>query len=184
MKPRNTILRTVSAVAVVMLFAVIVAFGRPKQQPLPNPLRQQQAQKDGAPKQPNAPNEAQINRLIISRLDLSQDQRQRIRQIQRENQPLIKNANLNVQEKRRALDDALYNDNYDDSLVTQRVSDLVEAQAAAVRARFKQEASIRQVLTPDQVREFRKMRDVANSVQGMRQNQKKADGRVEDPGQF
>ncbi|HZS45108.1 MAG TPA: periplasmic heavy metal sensor [Blastocatellia bacterium] len=182
MKLSNLISKTAGIVCIILAFIGSV-YSKPQTGPNRTPLRQDQAQKDGAPKQPNAPanlNEAQLNRLIISRLDLTQEQRQRIRQIQRSYQPLLKSANEDIQQKRRALYDALYSDTYDEAVVTQRTTEFADAQAAVIRLRFKQESEFRQVLTPDQVRQFRKMRDLVQTVQGARQN--KPNPASDDPG--
>ena len=106
-----------------------------------------------------------LTRLILSKLDLSRDQVQRIRQITKENQPLIQSANQEAQRRRKALDEAIYGDVFDQAIVTQRVNDLAAAQSEAIKARYQNEAAIRQVLTPEQVRQFRNMRDVGQAVE-------------------
>jgi len=128
--------------------------------------------KQGAPNRPNAQNQqslnpGQLNRLIFEKLDLTKDQRQRIRIINRDTQPSIQSANQEVKMRRRVLEDAIYADVFDEAIYNQRLAEFAAAQAAAVKLNFQREAALRQVLTPEQVREFRKLREVAQAAQGV-----------------
>jgi Spy/CpxP family protein refolding chaperone len=123
--------------------------------------------KQGAPNKPNAQvriTDGQLNRIIFEKLDLTKDQRQRIRMINRDNQPFIQGAAQEVQRRRRALEDTIYADVFDETFYNQRLAELAEAQATLVKANFKKESALRQVLTPEQVREFRKLREVAQAA--------------------
>ncbi len=48
-----------------------------------------------------------------------------------------------------------------------RLAEFAAAQAAQVKLNFQRESALRQVLTPEQVREFRKLREIAQAVQGV-----------------
>ena len=124
--------------------------------------------KQGAPNnRPNAQTRIQdgaLNRIIFEKLDLTKDQRQRIRLINRDNAPFIQGAAQEVQRRRRALEDTIYADVFDEALYSQKLAELAEAQATLVKANFKKESALRQVLTPEQVREFRKLREVAQAA--------------------
>jgi Spy/CpxP family protein refolding chaperone len=81
--------------------------------------------KQGAPNNTNAQGripDAKLNRNIFERLDLTKDQRQRIRIINRDNAPFIQGASQEVQRRRRALEDSIYADVFDEALYNQRLA--------------------------------------------------------------
>jgi Spy/CpxP family protein refolding chaperone len=174
---RALITRTCCIAGMVLLVFAVGSFAQARKQTgkVGNQLRQGQdpppETKQGAPNKPNAQNrpnipEGQLNRLIFEKLDLTQDQRQRIRIINRDTQQSIQQANQEVKRRQRALEDTIYADGFDEAVYNQRLSELADAQAAAVKLRFKRESALRQVLTPEQVREFRKLREIAQAAQG------------------
>jgi Spy/CpxP family protein refolding chaperone len=59
---------------------------------------------------------------------------------------------------RRALDEAIYSDAAQDSLVEQRTRELATGQAALVRLRAATELKVRRVLTAEQLQTFRELR--------------------------
>jgi Spy/CpxP family protein refolding chaperone len=94
----------------------------------------------------------------IIRLNLTADQRQRIRAINEENREQRQRINRQLREAQFALEQTLDADSPSEDTVEQRIRDVANAQAAQIRMRAMQELKIRSVLTPDQVRIWRELR--------------------------
>jgi len=161
----------------VLLIFAVGGFAQARKQTGKNGTQLRQSQdpppdnKQGAPNRPNAQNQPNLkdgplNRFIFEKLDLTKDQKQQIRMINRDHNPTIQSANQEVQRRRRVVEDTIYADVFDEALFNQRVAELAEAQAALMRANLKKESALRQVLTPEQVRLFRKLREVAQEARG------------------
>lgn len=98
---------------------------------------------------------------LLMRLNLTPEQRGRLRQIRRQSEPEARALGRRLREARRALDEAVYSDHVDESVVEQRTRELAEAQAAVVRLRAQTELRVRRVLTPEQLQTFRGLRQEA-----------------------
>lgn len=135
------------------------------QQPLTQPNRPKQEinQKPGAAGNPDNkmrpmfdtfirnPYEA---KLLAAALGLTEDQQTRIRDVYRQYGPSMVNLLRDMRQKRLALDDALFNDEYNEGLVNQRAKEFVDAQSQVVLLQTKIQAQIRQILTTDQLHKF------------------------------
>ncbi len=119
------------------------------------------AQEEGPPP-PGAPQGPRPGRrgdgLLLMKLNLTPEQRGRLRQIRRQSEPEARSLGRRLREAHRALDEAVYSDNVDESIVEQRTRELTEAQAALVRLRAQTELRVRRVLTPEQLQTFRGLR--------------------------
>ena len=105
----------------------------------------------------------------IAQLQLTPDQRQRVRLILEENKEERQSINRRVREANVALDQALDADRTDDTVIEQRINDLATAQAAQMRMRIHTEMKIRRELTPDQLATLRRLRlQVRDFVNGQR----------------
>jgi Spy/CpxP family protein refolding chaperone len=102
----------------------------------------------------------------ISQLNLTPEQRQQIRSIRQGNQAERAAINQRVREANRSLEEALDSDTPDEAVVEQRTRDLGAAQAAAMRMRILTEVRIRKVLTLEQLRILRTLRQQARQVDG------------------
>ncbi|MGI8897473.1 MAG: Spy/CpxP family protein refolding chaperone [Pyrinomonadaceae bacterium] len=100
----------------------------------------------------------------IRELNLSPEQRERIRAIREQLQAERAGINQRLRETNRALEEALDADNPDESVVEQRLRDVAAAQAAAMRMRVLSEVRIRRVLTPEQLITLRTLRQNARSL--------------------
>ncbi len=101
----------------------------------------------------------QTNRpSLLEELNLSPDQIRQIRQINRENQPQMREAQRRLREARNDLDQAIYGDNANETEVQTRLKTLHQAQAEVVRLRSASEFAVRKVLTPEQLVKFREVR--------------------------
>jgi len=129
-------------------------------------------QQDGAAAQIN-PNDPAT---ILGHLNLSSEQITQMRSIQSESVPQAKQLNQRLVQARRSLDEAIYSDNVDESLIEQRARDVAEAQAALVRFRAQTELRVRRILTPEQLQTFRNLRDQAILN---RQQQRRIERRLE-----
>ena len=94
----------------------------------------------------------------ITQLQLTPDQRQRVRLILEENKDERQSINRRVREANVALDQALDADRTDENVIEQRIHDLATAQAAQMRMRIHTEMKIRRELTPDQLATLRRLR--------------------------
>ena len=105
----------------------------------------------------------------IRELNLSPEQRERIRAIREQLQGERATINQRLRETNRALEEALDADNPDESVVEERLRDVSAAQAAAMRMRVLSEVRIRRVLTPEQLITLRTLRQNARSLRRERQ---------------
>jgi len=94
----------------------------------------------------------------ITQLQLTPDQRQRVRLILEENKDERQSINRRVREANVALDQALDADRTDETVIEQRINELATAQASQMRMRIHTEMKIRRELTPDQLATLRRLR--------------------------
>ena len=95
---------------------------------------------------------------LMRLLGLSPEQLQQIKKMNQERKPLLDAAMIRVRNANRALDDAIYADNFDETIFQASLKELQLAQADAARLRFMNELGIRKILTPDQLARFRDLR--------------------------
>ena len=103
----------------------------------------------------------------IEQLNLTPEQRQRIRMIFEENKDERQMINRRVREANVALDQALDGQPIDESLVEQRLNDLAVAQAAQMRMRIRTEMKIRRELNHGQLATLRRLRLQVRDVMGI-----------------
>ncbi len=125
----------------------------------------------GAPQQQQTDSEQRQSGDPIRELNLSAEQRERIRAIRELLQGERAAINQRLRETNRALEEVLDADNPDESVVEQRLRDVAAAQAAATRMRVLGEVRIRRVLTPEQLTTLRTLRQNARSVRRERQRE-------------
>jgi Spy/CpxP family protein refolding chaperone len=121
---------------------------------------------------------------LIRQLNLTPEQREQIRAIREQNKAERIAINERVREVNRALQAELDNDNPDEAVVEQRVRDLGNAQAAAMRMRILTEIRIRRVLSPEQriilhslqqqAQQLRRERLLNNPLRQQRQEERRA----------
>jgi Spy/CpxP family protein refolding chaperone len=104
----------------------------------------------------------------IRQLNLTPEQREKIRLIREENKAERAQVNERARETRRALDLVLDTDSPDEALLEQRLHDVAEAQAAATRMRVLTEVRIRRVLTREQLATLRMLREQARQLNSNR----------------
>jgi Spy/CpxP family protein refolding chaperone len=94
----------------------------------------------------------------IQQLNLTPEQRQRIRILVAQTRDERQLTNRHVREANIALDQALDAQPIDDNLIEQRVNELAAAQAAQIRMRIQMELRIRRLLHPEQLATLRRLR--------------------------
>jgi Spy/CpxP family protein refolding chaperone len=127
----------------------------------------------GTQQQP-LPDDSQQSPLVedpIRQLNLSPEQRERIRAIRQQLQAERTVIGQRLSEANQALDKALDADNPDEILVEQRLREVAAAQAAAMRLRVLSEVRIRRVLTLDQLLTLRTLREKARLFRRERQRE-------------
>jgi Spy/CpxP family protein refolding chaperone len=102
----------------------------------------------------------------IEQLQLTPEQRQRIRMIVAQTKDERQITNRRVREANVALDQALDAEPTDESLIEQRVTELAAAQAAQIRMRIRTELRIRRELRPEQLATLRRLRLQVRDVMG------------------
>lgn len=112
-----------------------------------------------APQRPN----------LLRELGLTQDQIREIRLINQSSRQNLKAAQMKVAETRRNLDQAIYSEKSDETIVNQRLKEFQDAQAEISRIRAITEFSIRKVLTPEQLVRFRQLRERFEQIRRERQ---------------
>jgi len=95
---------------------------------------------------------------VLRELGLTREQVQDIRRINQERRSALEAAGRRLREANRAVDEAIYADTADDSLIKTRLAELQSAQSEAASLRFEKELAIRRVLTPEQLVRFRDLR--------------------------
>lgn len=95
---------------------------------------------------------------LMQRLNLSREQRLRLREIRRQSEPELRDLARRQRLARRALDEAIYADAADETLVEQRSRELAVLQNSLTHLRAATEMKVRRVLTDEQLQLFRKLR--------------------------
>jgi Spy/CpxP family protein refolding chaperone len=108
---------------------------------------------------PDMQQQAQADPIL--QLNLSAEQREKIRTIREETKAERAANNERLRESNQALEAALDADNPDEAVVEQRVRDVAAAQSAAMRMRILTEVRIRRVLTLEQLGILRSLRQQA-----------------------
>lgn len=94
----------------------------------------------------------------ILQLNLTPEQRQKIRLLTQETRDERQNTNRRLREANAALDQALDADPIDESLIEQRINELTAAQAAQTRMRIHLELRVRRLLYPEQLATLKRLR--------------------------
>ena len=94
----------------------------------------------------------------ILQLNLTPEQRQKIRTLTQETRDERQATNRRLREANAALDQALEADPIDENLVEQRINELTLAQAAQTRMRIHMELRIRRLLQPEQLATLKRLR--------------------------
>ena len=106
------------------------------------------AQTAGQPKRPG----------LLVQLNLTREQIQQIREINRQNRPQIREANRRLREANRNLDTAVYRDTADEAEVQTKIKDVHDAHAEFIKLRAQTEFAVRKVLNSEQLAKFREIR--------------------------
>ncbi|MFZ0062751.1 MAG: Spy/CpxP family protein refolding chaperone [Pyrinomonadaceae bacterium] len=159
-------MKVIERITLAFLFGACVvlaasAYAQAQQQPLPE---NQQPGPGGDP---------------IRDLNLSPEQRERIRSIREEQRDERAAVNQHLRETNRALEELLDSDNPSEALIEKHLRDIAEAQAASLRMRVATEMKVRKVLTPEQLTTLRILRQNARDSRRERQienNQRRREG--------
>ena len=116
--------------------------------------------------------EREIN--LMQRLNLTPEQRQRLREIRQQSEPELRDLARRVRLARRALDEAVYADAADEALVEQRSRELAVLQNLLTHTRALTEMKVRRVLTDEQLRLFRNLRRQAQRRQMLQRRMNRA----------
>jgi Spy/CpxP family protein refolding chaperone len=106
---------------------------------------------------------------LVRRLGLTTDQQQRLRGVAREfNEPLAV-AGRKARLSRRALDDAILSEQYDETRIKQLADEWAGAQADLMKLQALRRAALRRVLTPEQMLQMNELERQLRREQRTRQ---------------
>jgi Spy/CpxP family protein refolding chaperone len=109
----------------------------------------------------------------IQQLNLTPEQRQRIRILTEQTRDERQQTNRRLREANIALDQALDAEPVDDNLVEQRINELTAAQGAQTRLRIHMELRIRRLLSAEQLATLKQLRlQLRDVIAPQRQNNK------------
>jgi Spy/CpxP family protein refolding chaperone len=129
---------------------------------------EQEAQQQASPQNPARA----LN--LMQRLNLTQEQRRQLREIRQQREPEMRDLARRLRLARRALDEAIYADAADEALVEQRARELAVLQNLLAHHRAVTELKVRRVLTPEQLRLFRDLRQEAQRRQMLQRRMNRA----------
>ncbi len=115
----------------------------------------------------------------VRELNLSPEQRERIRSIREQTREERAAINQRLRATNRALEEVLDSENPIEGVVEQRLREVAEAQAASMRMRVLTEFRIRRVLTPEQLKTLRTLRQNARDARRGRDGDNRDVGRRE-----
>lgn len=95
---------------------------------------------------------------ILRELNLTNAQVQQIRLANRENQPRLRESRQRSQAANRALDEAIYGGNVNDAEIQARLREAQTAHSEFLRNRTLSETAISKILNPNQLLQFRNLR--------------------------
>lgn len=110
---------------------------------------------------------------LLAELNLTPNQIQQIRRINRENQAIKREAQQRLREAKRSLDQAIYADNADETEIRARLKDAQQAHAEVLKINSATEFAVRRVLTAEQLVKFREVRQIFAEQKEAIQNQRK-----------
>jgi Spy/CpxP family protein refolding chaperone len=110
---------------------------------------------------------------LLRQLDLTPDQIQQIREMNREMAPRRTAARQRLREANRILDASIYSDILDEAQVAANLKEFQEAQAAVSALNFESELNIRKILNAEQLARFRDMRQRFNERREELQNRRR-----------
>jgi Spy/CpxP family protein refolding chaperone len=146
-----------------LIFSMVHAPAQLRQRP----LERNQKQRPARPMIGNRP----IPMNLLRRIGITQEQLRQIRQIRRNNDDQIVAVGRRLREARRALEQAMIKEPFDEALVKRRAEELAQAQAEAVRLQAEIRAQIRKILTPEQVNRLMELEREYRQRQSQQDNQ-------------
>lgn len=105
------------------------------------------------------------NATLADQLKLTPEQVGKIARIREQTKEERRLVNQRVREAQRALEEAIYSDSANETLIEERSRELSTAQAEAVRLRSRMDLDVRRVLTPEQLTTLRTIRERARARQ-------------------
>ena len=116
------------------------------------------AQEPGMPPPATAAQDDKRGEPLFRQLNLSPEQIEQIRVINRETREQMRQAAQKQRDARRAIDAAIYADNPNEAEVEQRAREFGDAQAEFSKMRARTEFRIRRILSAEQLAKFRELR--------------------------
>lgn len=133
---------------------------------------------------PNANQPQDVRGNALRQLGLSREQFQQIRRLNADRKPAMDDAQKRLRLANRALDEAIYADQVNETEMQARLKELQLAQAEVAKIRFTHEFAVRRILTSDQLSRFRELRQrFEQARQALDRRQGNADRPLDRPAQ-
>lgn len=158
---RSSLLVITGAAAIVLGFSTVSGFAQDVRE-----TNQKPPAVDAARPSDGKPN-------LLAQLGLSKEQLQQIRALNIEKKPVIEVAQKRLRMASRAVDDAIYADEANETVIDARIQELQAAQSEIIRLRSSNELAVRRVLTPEQLVRFREMRQQFDEMRQQNQTRRK-----------
>jgi Spy/CpxP family protein refolding chaperone len=139
------------------------------------------AAQEAAPPAAQAPPSGQVGD-IISHLNLTPDQMDKIKAIGAEQRDERQATMRRIRQAEKALDDAIYVENADESVIAARAKEVADARAEQVRLQALREVRIRRILTPEQLVSFLDLRRQVRQNQLQRRMEQQRSQNANKPG--
>lgn len=107
---------------------------------------------------------------LVEILELSKEQINRLREINRQFQPPLRQARQRMRAANQALDDVVYGGQASEAVIQARLKEAQSAHSAFLKARTDSESAITKILNPGQLTQFRQLRR-QNAQANSRNNQ-------------
>lgn len=133
---------------------------------------------DGQPQEPQRPGANQpqdVRGNALRQLGLSREQIQQIRRLNADRKPVMDEAQKRFHLANRALDEAIYADQVNETDVQARLKEVQLAQAEVAKIRFTHEFAVRRILTSEQLLRFRELRQRFEQVRQNLENRPRDD---------
>ncbi len=122
-----------------------------------------------------------LTRVAILRLlNLTPEQMRRVQDVRRRFGPQLERLRQQVQDRRDALRQATYGERLDLSLLEQGIRELIEAESELIRLETQLEVEFRNILTPEQLAQFREIQNEELAIRQMRREARQREQRLQE----
>lgn len=158
------------------------ATGRRAGSPPPNPISpgDPQEARQVPPSGLQLPTPTLTRVAILRLLNLTPEQMRRVQDVRRRFGPQLERLRQQVQDRRDALRQATYGERLDLTLLEQGIRELIEAESELIRLETQLEVEFRNILTPEQLAQFREIQNEELAIRQMRREARQREQRLQE----